>query len=281
METPSSRRITRSQAKAMSSILGSENEESLKGGLKSRSKTGKNQVKENKALIDITNGSPIVGLAMGSLKTPLSTCCKKRITAPGSGESLLRGQVKTLLQKVEEEGGVISKVHFEPKSFNYPMGIFTSTPANTPQFYDFSDSNNKGFESFAVSPVAENFNFTQMLNEIIASPNQEAKRESESDEKNVITRSLLIDFSEGSSDSSLWSVKVNASTSDEYKDDLEEDYDHVVVDDLCEGMSQISLNKFSGKHKRFVYNSDGELEGELLDSLSSKTANIKTGEAFK
>ncbi|KAI3813609.1 hypothetical protein L1987_18337 [Smallanthus sonchifolius] len=90
METPtsSSRRITASQALAM----------------KSRS-----------ALIDITNDSPIVGLSIGNMKTPSSTFYKKTST-PGSGEALLRDQVKTLLQKVEEEA-VIKKITFEPISF--------------------------------------------------------------------------------------------------------------------------------------------------------------------
>ncbi|KAI3776854.1 hypothetical protein L1987_46644 [Smallanthus sonchifolius] len=228
METPlPSRRITRSQA------LVAKDEES---------RHKKNQEREKSALIDITNGSPIIGLAMGSLKTPSSRCSKKRMMnstresmknmTPGSGESLLRGQVKTLLQKVEEEEGV-------------------------------------------------------MLNEVISAPNQEDK--SESVEKDVVTRSLLMDYSEKSHDSgssdcnalltsqdsnsnaSLWSVQVNASTSEECnKGDCED----VVVDELCEGMSKISVNnvvKFTGKHTRFVYNSDGELEGELSSQSSSSS----------
>ncbi|PWA90035.1 hypothetical protein CTI12_AA105290 [Artemisia annua] len=294
METPlSSRRITRSQAKSMSSRC--ENDESLKGVSKSAQKKGKHQEKEKSALIDITNGSPIVGLAMGSLKTPGSKkgvmMSKRAVTTPGSGESLLRGQVKTLLQRVEEEG-VIPKISFDHTSLNYkrfvnsPMAILAPTPANTPQVYDFST--NKGLESFTVSPVAENFNFTKMLNEIIAAPNQE--------EKDETARTLFMDFSEKSQDSdvsecnsvltcegsdvsgaSMWSVQVNPSTSDECKGDTHnEDYEDVGdegLDKLCEEMSKISVNnataKFAGKHTRFVYNSDGELEGEL--SSSSKT----------
>ncbi|KVH92304.1 uncharacterized protein LOC112515829 [Cynara cardunculus var. scolymus] len=315
METPlSSRRITRSQAMmalaAENTIPMSsrgENEESLKFAPKSRQKSngGKHQEREKSALIDITNGSPIVGLAMGSLKTPSSTCSKKRMmiqntqskqaTTPGSGESLLRGQVKTLLQKVEEEG-VISKISFEhnplihKRFMNSPVAVLAPTPANTPQVYDFSTNNNAS-ESFNVSPVAENFSFSQMLNEIIIEPNQEDK--SDSDEKIVITRSLFMDFSEkfeGSdspvqgSDASVWSVQVNASTSEEYKDEEDdedyEDGDDVVVDELCEGISKISVNndaKFTGKHIRFVYNSDGELEGEMESSSSSSSTKTASG----
>lgn len=315
METPqSSRRITRSQALAMASENSNsntttkpissrdENEESI-GVLKSKQKTGKHQEREKSALFDITNGSPIVGLAMGSLKTPLfskkrmmiPTSESKNATTPGSGESLLRGQVKSLLQKVEEEG-VISKISFEHKPFmhkhflNSPMAFLAPTPANTPQVYDFSTTNNNSLESFTVSPVAENFNFTQMLNEVIGAHNQED--ESETYEKNVITRSLFTDFSEKfegcedssdcnsmmtneGSDASLWSVQVNASTStDEYKN--EEDDDDKGVDEICEGISKISVNngpKFSGKHIRFVYNSDGELESPSSSSSSSSSSS--------
>ncbi|KAK1432649.1 hypothetical protein QVD17_09547 [Tagetes erecta] len=300
METPlSSRRITRSQALTMSvdnknnnnnnnnssNITMSsrvENEEiSNKGVVKS-----KHQEREKPALIDITNGSPIVGLAMGSLKTPSSRCSKKRMMissnmTPGSGETLLRGQVKTLLQKVEEEG-VISKICFEPnflirnRFVNSSSPVLAPTPANTPQVYNFCTAENNGLGSCIVSPVAENFNFTQMLNEVIGESNEEEKGE-----KNMITRSLFMDFSEKlhesdssecnslltcqDSNSSLWSVQVNASTSEEYND--------VVVDELCEEMSKISVNKgveFTGKHIRFVYDSDGELEGEVSSSVTSK-----------
>ncbi|KAJ9561807.1 hypothetical protein OSB04_006967 [Centaurea solstitialis] len=302
METPlSSRRITRSQAKAMASentipiSSRGENEES-----KSRQKSKHQEREKLSALIDITNGSPIVGLAMGCLKTPSSTCSKNKrmmiqnsqskqgLRTPGSGESILRGQVKTLLQKVEEEG-VISKISFEhnplihKRFINSPIAVLAPTPANTPQVYDFSTNNNNNVSgAFVVSPVAENFSFSQMLNEIIIDPNQEEK--SESDEKIVITRSLFVDFSENfegcdspveGSDASVWSVQVNASTSEEYKDEEEdyEDGDDVVVDELCEGMSKISVKnddaKFIGKHIRFVYNSDGELEDEIESSSSS------------
>ncbi|KAL8231671.1 hypothetical protein R6Q57_001449 [Mikania cordata] len=285
METPlSSRRITRSQALTMAV----DNAIPMLSRVENESKQkNKHQEKEKPALIDITNSSPIVGLAMGSLKTPSSRCSKKRMMisntmTPGSGETLLRGQVKTLLQKVEEEG-VISKICFEPdplmykRFMNSPMAFLAPTPANTPQLYNFSTSNNKDLESFTVSPVAENFNFTQMLNEAIAESNQE--NGGVNNEKNVITRSLFMEDDSESSDcnslltyqesnASVWSVLVNASTSEEYKDDA--DYEDVVVDELCEGMSKISVIKGTGKHTRFVYNSDGELEGELSSSSSSK-----------
>lgn len=83
-------------------------------------------------------------------------------------------------------------------------------------------------------------------------------------------------------DASIWSIQVNASTKDEEDEDVEdevygeeeeeeaydeeeEDYrDDAILDDLCEGLSKVSVNgvEFAGKHTRFVYNSDDELEGE-------------------
>ncbi|KAI3665376.1 hypothetical protein L6452_44000 [Arctium lappa] len=244
METPSSssRRITRSQALAMAAnntihITSRKNEEFEKGVLKSSQKTNgvkqEEKERERSALIDITNDSPIVGLAIGNLKTPSSTFSKKRMiirnsqskqsTSPGSGEALLRGQVKTLLQKVEEEG-VISKISFKPRIsicsqegfVNSPMCLLAPTPANTPQVYE----NTKDcLESLGISPVAESSNFSQMLDQ--------EEENGETEEKSLITRLLFKDSTEkfeeneDDDDASLWSVQVNASTSDEHEDDEE------------------------------------------------------------
>ncbi|GAA0143241.1 hypothetical protein LIER_42759 [Lithospermum erythrorhizon] len=57
---------------------------------------------DKKALVDITNDSPIVGLAKAQfLKTPFSEKSKKKVDCKimGPGESFLRGQVKSLLEK--------------------------------------------------------------------------------------------------------------------------------------------------------------------------------------
>ena len=103
---------------------------------------------DRSALIDITNDSPIVGLAAGSLMTPISSVtkqrsCRPKMMTPGSGEALLRGQVKTLLQKVEEEAE-ISKLSLESRPFVHlqsPAGLLAPTPANTPQINLSQDEN--------------------------------------------------------------------------------------------------------------------------------------------
>ncbi|XP_015065279.1 uncharacterized protein LOC107010508 [Solanum pennellii] len=318
METPSStRRVTRSQALAAANsankipLSTKKIEDSEKKTVaKSRNRTGKQS-----ALIDITNDSPIVGLAMGNLGTPSSEMSKKRtmsqakyLSTPGSGEDLLRGQVKTLLQKVEEEA-VLSKISLENRPFlhlkgivNSPMGLLAPTPANTP-LMDFSVNE---LPAVTASPVEDKFVISQMINEMF----EGGKQGNLESEKSYLTRSLLLDFyekPEGSEQSSVcssvltyqgceveskekttpsdddnasvWSIQVNASTKDEEEEEeleggleeVEEDeydddkYDEIEedgseVDDLCEAISKINVN-FEGKHTRFVYNSDDELEG--------------------
>lgn len=159
----------------------------------------------------------------------------------------------------------------------------------------------------------------QVVNNIFDGKNQENPES----EKSLITRSLLLDFSEKSEisdssecsseltyqevtqgkekasaeddDASIWSIQVNASTHDEdeekipeeedeeeadYYEDIEEEEDcGDLLDELCEGMNNISVNekegpKFAGKHTRFVYNSDDELVGEEDENcVESETAN--------
>jgi hypothetical protein len=102
---------------------------------------------ERAALHDITNDSPIVGLAAGVVhdKTPASTATKTRPRprgTPGSGEALLRGQVKALLHKVhEEQGSAAATALAKPPAriqallsvTRSPSQLLAPTPANTPQ----------------------------------------------------------------------------------------------------------------------------------------------------
>ncbi|CAL5369091.1 unnamed protein product [Camellia sinensis] len=348
METPSStRRVTRSRTTSSASINSNINyipmsrkiEDSEKGISKSRPRTGKQQ--DRSVLIDITNDSPIVGLAMESLETPLSTMSKKRngdrgkhTKTPGSGEALLRGQVKTLLQKVEEEAE-LSKLSLENRPFlhlrglvNSPMGLLAPTPTNTPLVLNLSDNEsfkNSCLASVTPSLVQEQLTISQMVTEMLDGMKQEDLPESENNP--MISRSLLLDFSEKSEgsdssecssvlthkggiggesdegeeksfmeddDASVWSIQVNASSRDDEEEEEEsdegeeeeeeeedEDYEEAeeddggLVDELCEGMSKISFKKFSGKHTRFVYNSDDELEGEEEYCVSPGIVHLK------
>lgn len=97
---------------------------------------------------------------------------KDPIKTPGSGEALLRGQVKTLLQKVEEDAE-LSKRSSEHKRFshlkgcfvNSPTGLLAPTPANTPLVLSLSD--NEGFKNSCLalvtpSPVQEQLMTSQV-----------------------------------------------------------------------------------------------------------------------
>ncbi|KAG1362007.1 hypothetical protein COCNU_10G002260 [Cocos nucifera] len=142
METPSSmRRVTRSQTSAATQK--NEKEDDVPS-----SRNG-----ERLPLLDITNDSPIVGLATGSLieKTPSSWVVKSRDRAkrtPGSGEALLRGHVKALLQKVEDEAELVNNhpSGHPTASFRAPLGLPDSstqqllapTPANNPHIPNIS-----------------------------------------------------------------------------------------------------------------------------------------------
>ncbi|XP_050226464.1 uncharacterized protein LOC126676328 [Mercurialis annua] len=300
METPSStKRVTRSQTTLNNIPLSRKIEDS-----KSRKSGNETQNQDRFALIDITNDSPIVGLAMGSLETPSSTLAKKSsnriknaMNTPGSGEALLRGQVKTLLQKVEEEA-VLSKISLENRPFlhlqgfvsNSPMGLLAPTPANTPQIPNLiEDNNGTALSTDSLPVIEEQLKICQVVSEIFEGGLETQKS---------LTRSLLLDFSEKSEicDSSSsecstydevskgttyssssplkdddsasdWSIQVNASTHDEEE---EEDYEYEEewgVDELCEGIGKINVSESNnngerGKHTRFVYNSD---EDEIVE----------------
>ncbi|KAK6924490.1 hypothetical protein RJ641_010690 [Dillenia turbinata] len=318
METPSStRRVTRSQTLAGLNNNNNNIPISSKGICNECIKIKAANRQTTKALVDITNDSPIVGLATGSLETP-SSMAKLRQT-PGSGEALLRGQVKALLQKIEEEAE-LSKLSLENRQFlpkiqaftDSPIGILAPTPANTPHILNLSaDSHsNKNF------PVQIDANPSPIQEQLVKISEEVVVSDVPGVKKNDcwITRSLLLDFSEKSDssdssdcssvvtelvdkssspadddDASIWSIQVNASTKDdedveefeeedekEEEEDYEKDYgdeDHEgggLVDELCEGMNKMNVNakpmipKFTGIHKRFVYNEDDELVAEEI-----------------
>ncbi|KAL9272960.1 hypothetical protein AKJ16_DCAP20267 [Drosera capensis] len=268
METPSStRRVTRSQAEAAlsCSVHLSRKAEDASDKVLSKSTQRKEaatavMVQDRSALVDITNDSPIIGLATGKTETPQSSVAKQRSNqckkTPGSGEALLRGTVKTLLQKVEEEAE-LSKVSFQGhgpflglrRCLNSPMGLLAPTPANTPQF---GHERKDAMEGIDESPVEDQVMISQVMQEMIDEKMDEMNGVVDSEpEKVMITRSLLFDDfpekSEGSEssdcssvvtyqgrsaaeddDSSVWSMQANASARDE------DEYDKEVTEEVAE-----------------------------------------------
>lgn len=113
-----------------------------------------------------------------------------------------------------------------------------------------------------------------------------------SDASSVVTYQGLEKFSTDDEDeaASIWSMQVNASSTrdedededlvepdcekdDEYEEEEEEEYggdNYKILDELCEGISKMSvgLPKFTGKHIRFVYNSEDEIEAEEEEAAS-------------
>ncbi|KAJ6907696.1 hypothetical protein NC651_018199 [Populus alba x Populus x berolinensis] len=291
METPSStKRVTRSQALAALSNTTTTNniplsrakieDSSDKGETKSR-RNAKQQLRDRSALLDITNDSPIVGLAMESLETPSSTLRNQKSSraknntphTPGSGEALLRGQVKTLLHKVEEEAelsklslGVSEIFEVEKQDFLESQKTLTRS-----LMLDFSEKS-EGSDSLECS------------SELAFQGDSCGVMISESKDKSSMTED---------DNASIWSIQVNASAHDEDEEEViiegeEEEYyyyhneyeeveeeeegeqadDGGLLDELCEGISKISVTvksmaKFEGKHTRFVYNSDDEIVEEV------------------
>ncbi|CAH9064979.1 unnamed protein product [Cuscuta europaea] len=284
METPSStRRVTRSQAKAAASAntVTTNNipisKMRIEESEKKKGQRNDTQQQERGALVDITNDSPIIGLAMGGATSSTSSTMvsKKRVmmvktTSPGSGEALLRGQVKNLLQKVEEdESHLVSIKQLSMANNNNnrpflhllqsPMHLFLApTPANTPHLNPPENM----LPSVTPTPVEDKLTISQMNGEdeskVTRSLLLEFSEKSEGyDSSSVVTNETVVTTAGGGGEddvsSSVWSVQANAA-----------------VEELCQGMSKICFNTSNnggnrfiavGKHTRFVYNSDGEIEG--------------------
>lgn len=106
-------------------------------------------------------------------------------------------------------------------------------------------------------------------------------------------------FSEKVSDddsSSIWSVQANANSEkddideeEEYEleeDDLDVEHynnENLFLDDLCDGFRKISmveegksvgLPEFTGKHTRFVYNANDEIEEVIVEVKPASSPNV-------
>ncbi|KAK1297292.1 hypothetical protein QJS10_CPB15g00490 [Acorus calamus] len=194
METPSSmRRVTRSQTGTLASGK-------VKGEAeKSFPKSQLSKI-DRAVLVDITNDSPIVGVAMaGNLKSPISDLMRSRShqpkKTPGSGEALLRGQVKTLLQKVEEDAEFVKLTVDRSCPFGgiarSPMALLAPTPANTPYL------GGGGLDGF--SEIAKVVEEVEVIDEVKVQVTEHSEKEALDLSECMINRALLFD-SPGKSD---------------------------------------------------------------------------------
>ncbi|GLJ24224.1 hypothetical protein SUGI_0461930 [Cryptomeria japonica] len=305
--------------------------------------------RDRRALVDVTNDSPIAGLALdrgdGS-ETPVSNIKfrpprESVQQTPGTGEALLRYQVKSLLQRVDKPAPSLRTLSHLNGLLASPNRLLAPTPANTPDSAVAFASNSSlsrtsdstialyvdlgmsspGSESKIESSVnVSGFTLTKVIDPI-ESP------QDTSPEKPT-TRALLFDSPEKEIEASIsspssvissedsqkmrimeddnvseWSVQVNISSpgsnqTDDYaqieieledqvdysetvnnevdeEDDEQKDgevLDDEQCDELCRGLNKVSVHDnggipaFAGKHSRFVYNSDDELESEVVVS---------------
>eukprot|EP01018_Ginkgo_biloba_P019954 Gb_14634 [translate_table: standard] len=136
METPSSeRRMSRTPP------FGPVNSASKQGNVLASAK--KSRGGSRRALLDVTNDSPIVGLALERnewTESPASSTKRcplpESLETPGTGEALLRYQVKSLLQRVEADSikppsSLRTLCHLNGFLAS-PSRLLAPTPANTP-----------------------------------------------------------------------------------------------------------------------------------------------------
>lgn len=227
METPFSTTIV---AGSQATILADNTDSDSKtedSSLSQRQNITKSQ-EVRSALIDITNDSPIVGLAMQT--PPSGFVCKRQNSriiksTPGSGEALLRGQVKTLLEKVEEGTELAHSI--KPLPFIHlvtsPMRLLAPTPANTPNFPDDQ------VQIKIASPVVAGHSRTSQVSYV----NGTCEIFEEEVEMSMsISRSLLFDFTDKSE---------ALREEEEEKEEVEK-----------------TQAGFAGKHSRFAYNSEDD-----------------------
>ncbi|KAJ4732487.1 Chalcone-flavanone isomerase family protein [Rhynchospora pubera] len=255
METPASmRRITRSQSAAL-----------LK-----KSKMQEKGEEKRQPLFNITNDSPITGLTTKETPTHGKTPCATDKRTPLSGESLLRRQVQTLLQKVEVEVEkdetsvrLVDELVLAPSEQEEQLNraLFVDTPDESDQLSDVSSVN------------------SSCLAYIDSGDSRETQDPISSSDDDC---------------SSVWSLQVNASSEKdeldgeiigeteqidelELYDDQDEDHEEEeFMHDLCNGMKAMGIGdenergksvnfpEFRGTHTKFVYNSEDEIEEQLM-----------------
>jgi len=323
METPSSERQL-SRASAFGSV-----NSAIKPGKGSATRVSGSR---RRPLLDLTNDSPIAGLALDKddePETPTPIILRRHfpdsLQTPGTGESLLRHQVRSLLQMVEADtlkpasklrnlchlNGYIPSPSrlLAPTPLNTPDSAGLSNPIETGNYGLLSNESDQTIESRKESSVNYSEERTPCPEVIDAvelnatSPEKAIPRtllfdstEETDAEASIASPSSVVSSEDGQKlrnleddDVSEWSMQVNISSprpeqADDYalgenegdaQDDefseKEVDEDDEECEELCQELSSVHLEEippFAGKHTRFVYNSDDDLEGiEVVSEL--------------
>ncbi|KAL6005454.1 hypothetical protein ACLOJK_006021 [Asimina triloba] len=208
--------------------------------------------------IDITNESLIVGIAttVGELGNPSSL-------TPGSRETILRNQVKTLLRKVEEEDDNVSTISLVPYPQHLfhglspsPMALLAPTPANTPLIPNLLNS--VGDDVMGVGGDVQNFKNTQFLIDFGISF---------SHLRRLLMKPLIHPYCSTIQGACVWSIEVPKSSKGEkeeeddngeeeeesdYEDGYGDEKEGEEIEELCDGLRKLSvvekkeMTKFKG-----------------------------------
>ncbi|KAE8655033.1 putative inositol or phosphatidylinositol kinase [Hibiscus syriacus] len=176
------------------------------------------------------------------------------MTTPSCGEALLRGQVNTLLQKVEEKAE-LSKIPLESRPFIHlqsPMALLVPTPANTPQVPNLSEDGGLGSTVMDLLPVVgEQLNISEMARGSFHGMSVETQ-------KSAITRLCCRILPKNHiQERAVQPKRRQMMTLTTHQFGLSRLKEAPMM------KMQISMTgMFTGKHRRFVNNSDGEIEGE-------------------
>ncbi|KAL6013278.1 hypothetical protein ACLOJK_003770 [Asimina triloba] len=209
--------------------------------------------------IDITNESPIVGIAAaaGGLGTPSSL-------------------VKTLLHKVEEEEDNVSTISLVPHPQHLfhclspsPMALLAPTLANMPLIANLS--NGASDDVMEVGGDVQNCKNTQEDKMMMAWRKKKVI---------IVIACLLISTSLGlrvRSDYNALRTRGNDCNNLEYGANPNFLWIWVLRrrgsdEELCDGLRKVSVEttEFEGQHTRFIYNSDNEIEGEEEDAAAAE-----------
>ncbi|GLJ46957.1 hypothetical protein SUGI_0990970 [Cryptomeria japonica] len=249
-------------------------------------------------LLDMTNDSPNSGLdRVNGIETPASKIkChphSESVQTPGPGEALLHHDAKSIVQRVESnciKPGFSLRTplsHIDGYQAS-PSRLLAPTPANTP-------------ESATTTHVANNSSLSRKLDQTIGLSKDlgvsSLRPEFKDESSGSLSNTPLADKGREASFSSPISVdeareenKVeeqgnnyheteNIEDGNEYNEQEEgETIEDDECEELCQGLNKVSVHDnggplegipaFAGKHTRFVYNSDDEIEGEEVASAA-------------
>ncbi|KAF3335485.1 hypothetical protein FCM35_KLT19992 [Carex littledalei] len=271
MDTPASmRRITRSQSAALSK----------------KSKMREEVEARRQPLFDITNDSPIISLTTKETPTNRNvSSIKAGVTdkrTPLSGESLLRRQVQTLLQKVEEKKDssfvtTADKVVLfsSEKEDQLNRALLFDTPDNS-KLTDIGLIDSSSLASVDTPDKSEITDIGLTNSSSLAHQAQDPVSPSDDDcssvwslqvndcsEKEELEEEIKREFEEGE-EIGFYPDHEEDNEEEEFLYDLCKRVNEMGIGEEAERWKSANLPEFRGRHTKFVYNSEDEIEDQVL-----------------